>query len=199
MHEDIIGCVLDMPEIYPDSWEVWWDIWNSNSAYMKKTVVNHNSGGSGWKGIEIYRGPTYTEDKTYDVRYVDCRHIFPNMIGTIESLPMKINVVRALQSLRPYPPHHDFVLPQVQCRVLLYDENPSNTFYYIIDGKKVFQKLPEESNTWIYKDEGLLHGSDYNPKYKKILLGIFGHWLHDEDSCLISGSIDRYREYVISS
>lgn len=57
---------------------------------------------------------------------------------------------------------------------MIYDGNPTSTFYYISSKSKDYQQLPSSSNTWMYYDHRTVHGSDYNPPHQKIMIAYYG-------------------------
>jgi hypothetical protein len=171
-----VSKVLDIPKLAPINWNLWWDIWNSNAKPLVRYRENHNRPGK-WIGFDCYRADRYdpTTDGYYHSEFVDCSSVLPNLIDNIKPFFHSLFLIRILQSTGTFFPHNDFKDDEhVAVRTLLYDENPSNTFYYIINDKKVYQQLPAESNTWIYKDYLVQHGSDFDDRYKKILITYYG-------------------------
>jgi hypothetical protein len=174
--DQIVSKVLNIHKTTPTKWDVWWDIWNNNAKPLVKYQQNHNKAGK-WIGFDCYRGDTYDPltEGYYNSEFVDCSSVLPDLIDNIKPLFHTIFLIRILQSTSKFLPHHDFKDEEhIAVRTLLYDENPSNTFYYIINNKKVYQTLPPNSNTWIYKDHLVQHGSDFDERYKKILITYYG-------------------------
>jgi hypothetical protein len=70
---------------------------------------------------------------------------------------------------------------------MLYDENPNNTLYVYEDtsdsiGEKRYIEKTTETNTVVWNNLRVQHGSDYDPAYSKILL-------------IINDFIPNYRKY----
>jgi hypothetical protein len=175
--DQIISKVLDIPRVTPTNWNAWWDIWNANAKPLVRYQQNHNKPGK-WIGFDCYRGDNYDPDTNgyYHSEFVDCSNVFPNLVDNIMPFFHKLLLIRILQSTDTFFPHNDFKDQEhIAVRTLLYDENPSSTFYYIINNEKVYQKLPSNSNSWIYKDHLVQHGSDFDDRYKKILITYYGY------------------------
>lgn len=172
----IISKVLDIPKLTPTNWDLWWDIWHHNAKPLERYQQNHNKPGK-WIGFDCYRGDTYNPltEGYYNSELVDCSSVLPDLIDNIKPLFHTLFLVRILQSTATFFPHSDFKDEEhIAVRTLLYDENPSSTFYYIINNEKVYQNLPLNSNTWIYKDHLVQHGSDFDERYKKLLVTYYG-------------------------
>jgi hypothetical protein len=171
-----ISKVLDVPKLEPVNWKVWWSIWHEHAEPLTKYQKNHNDTAK-WIGFDCYRGETYNPvtEGYYHSKFVDCSEVFPNLLNNVASIFHNIYLIRILQSTSTFFPHYDFKDEEhISVRTMLYDENPSSTFYYVINGEKVYQTLPQDSNTWIYKDHLVQHGSDFDSRYKKILITYYG-------------------------
>lgn len=197
MTYNFISCVLDIPPIEPDDWNLWWQIWQSSSKFIEKET-NFNGKDSGWRGLEIYRSHNYTYDcYSPSITFIDLQTVFPRMFKQIFQLPIKLNYVRALQSIRAFSPHKDtFGKNFISLRSIIYDENPNPTFYYI-ENKKIYQRLPKTSNTWIAYDSRCLHGTDFNKNYKKIMFYLWGEWEQDKGEELVKRSLELYKDFNV--
>jgi hypothetical protein len=193
--EQYVSKVLDIHKLTPTNWNLWWDIWNNNAKPLVRYQQNHNKPGK-WIGFDCYRSDTYNPETEgyYNSEFVDCSSVLPNLIDNIKHLFHKLFLIRILQSTDTFFPHNDFKDEEhVAVRTLLYDENPSSTFYYVINNKKVYQKLPSNSNTWIYKDHLVQHGSDFDDRYKKILITYYGFINLEQINTIYKSTI--YDEY----
>lgn len=187
MYPIYISSVLNIPVIEPTNWDDWWTIWNKHAKTVAKVRGNHNSSKGRWIGFDCYRASNYNViDTPYDSEYVDCRNVLPDLYKFVETCGLDIQLVRILESKSPFNPHKDHSTESYSIRTMLYDNNPSPTFYYFINGRKHFQTLPKESNTWMYKDHLAMHGSNFNPKYKKILITYAGNWTLEESERLFT-------------
>lgn len=197
LHQEFNSVVLDIPKIEPDDWDLWWKFWNENKQVMTKVYPSHNSGPGlqRWEGIQIVNEGNIFEDP-WDIQTIECRHLFPNMFKLLDNIPMDIKRIRAVTSTGSFKPHTDHRFDYLSLRVMFYDNNPGPTFYYVNNNRSVeFQKLPETSNTWIYKDQTRLHGSYHIPKHEKILFMIFGKWRSTELQEVVDRSLVKYKDY----
>jgi hypothetical protein len=192
----IISTPLIFPKVEPSDWSVWWKLWNKNSRFLKKIVVNHNEAGARWVGMDIYIAPEIDSMKAtgYQAPYVDCSNLFKKTIDNLDQLPINVQVIRAALSVCAHNPHSDFSDPIFSVRSLLYDTNPTSTFYYQFDDKKVYQQLPIDTNTWGYWDNKCKHGTDYYSGRRKILLIYYGT---NKENIDITNSINYYADYAI--
>jgi len=191
---------LDIPKIAVDDVNRWRDLYMSARRPLTKTGINHNGFDGAWVGMDIYRGPNYDASKDiYTSPYVDCSELFPKMIKTIlDHIPMDINCVRCATSVLPFIPHHDYSTPILSCRTLLTDQNTKPNFFYINSkNEKVFQRMPTETNTWMYDDSEMMHGSDKKPNLFKALLMYYGKPNPAKVTELAIRSMARFSEYVI--
>ena len=181
MSKIIISNVLRMPKLEPIDWNSWWEFWEKNAKPLHKRFNNHNGGNNGiiiWRGFDAYRSDTFDPNTTpYHSELVDCHSVLPNIAEHISKLPIRVHLVRILQSLTFIKPHSDFqqtTQANRQIRTLLFDDNPRKTFYYVHKNKIIYQSLPDNSNTWMFRDDLVLHGSEHYSGYRKILITFYG-------------------------
>jgi hypothetical protein len=195
------SCVLDIPKIEPDDWELWWSWWETNAKPLTKVYssINGDPGLNHWHGVQIYG-----DDAPFDpwnITKVDCTKEFPKMFENIFKIPMDIQRIRAVTSKGMFTPHKDHPFPVLSCRINLYDNNPGPTFGYVNANdrprKFYLQRLPDTSNTWVYQDHTQDHTTFYNNKHFKILFMLLGRWRSDELNELIDRSVQKYPEYYV--
>lgn len=210
---DLLGISwLPIPNtvIEPDDWELFWKLWKqekiASSPQDYKSVA--------WDTLCIWKSPDLTEEdvqKIYPQRIVDWEKHFPKMLAEIKALMPyeKIWKITLASNTKRIPSHVDAPLnPKYQIlhpwpnsvRILLYDENPKDTFYLTRWPEKILNKgkiqnlqdmsewgileeppnadksyvrLPIHSNAFIYANGPFLHGADYHGK-TKILVLIWG-------------------------
>jgi hypothetical protein len=92
-------------------------------------------------------------------------------------------------------------------RIKLYDNNPFETLLIkncLTDGVYQYQKncspilLPEETNTWTWNNARIVHGSTYDPCYKKMLMILEDlkiDWIKYET--LLEKSLIKYKDHVL--
>jgi hypothetical protein len=202
IRNDFLSTILDIPRIVPDDWDTWWDYWNKESKRLSKVYASQNGepGLNHWHGVQIYGDDTVFDP--WDIKTVDCQHLFPKMFETIFSLPINIQRIRAVKSLGMFTPHKDHPFPLLSCRVMFHDTNPTPTFFYLANNKVSFQHVPKleeenNSNTWIYPDQSCDHGTFHSTDYEKILFMILGEWDTEKLNELIDRSLEKYKDFVI--
>lgn len=129
----------------------------------------------------------------------------------------KIRSIRLWSSNCTIPAHYDGNMPSAldgvmrfptEIRIMLDDKNPKETFYLTPVTKhkphteipaedRYYVKLPADSNTFAWNNEDYLHGSDYNPEYKKILVVVKGWVDLDRLEKLLDKSIEQYPNFVM--
>jgi len=95
-----------------------------------------------------------------------------------------------------------------EIRIMLDDQNPKETFWLtpaskhqpqtnIPEEDKHYVKLPIDTNTFAWNNEDFLHGADFNPQYRKIIVVVKG-WIDvNRLEPLLDESLNKYNEYVI--
>jgi hypothetical protein len=195
----IISAPLNFPKIEPDNWDEWWNVWNTESKVVFKTSTTHNSLSSPWTGLDIYVKPG-KEDlavETYNFRNINRPDLFSNFFSNLENFPLDISVMRAASTIVSARPHNDFTKPMYSVRAIMHDANPSPTWYYLFDDKKVYLNMPADTNSWIYPDHESKHGSDFQFPYRKILLMFFGTLKPGYPKIAFDQSLQKYKDYVI--
>jgi hypothetical protein len=165
--------VLDLPILAPKNWETWWEFWIANAKPIRRARANHNGPATmqtSWLGFNAFYSPHLDVSRmSYPSQYVNCSSVFPELYDFIPLLPMQCYEARIGMSAKAFGPHTDDVTG-MQIRTLLYDENSEPTFFYFHNDQKKYQTLPKTSNTWIYKDSEIKHGSDFSNKRKILIM-----------------------------
>ena len=196
----IISAPLVFPKIEPDSWDEWWNVWNKEAAYVKKINQSHNPLRSPWIGFDICVSPEKNDyaNYHYDFKNINQPELFSKFFSNLDDFPLEINIMRAASTFVPARPHKDFIEPTFSVRSMLYDSNPKSTWYYLFDNKRTYLTLPEDTNTWIYPDHESQHGSDFDSRYRKILLLFFGTLKPGYPEKAFNDSLAKYKDYIIS-
>lgn len=197
--QDLISTPVIFPYVKPINWDVWWDIWFKERRILRKVVKNHNSSGVLWNGIDIYVKPGVdsVSETGYSSINLNCAELFPCIFENLNQLPIEVNIVRAVSSLSRVLPHTDTLSESISVRSMLYDNNIKDTFYYNINNKIRYQKLPTDTNTWAYWDNTVAHGTDYYAGHSKILIMYFGKIKRPSIDSILSDSQKHYSDYVI--
>ena len=173
-----------------------------------------------WDGIALYEDESLLGNAAWRTK------VSPNLAASqpkyiksiIDNLPfVRIRSIRLWSSLRTIPAHYDGNMPAsidgklrfpTEIRLFLDDQNPTETFWItpvsiskphsdIPDEHKHYIKLPADTNTFAWNNEDFLHGADYDPKYKKILVVIKG-WIDvNRLEVLLDRSLEKYYNYTI--
>lgn len=194
---NIVSTPLDIPLIVPNDKSAWEALWNKATP-VEKVNSNHNAAAASWIGFDIYvKGDINALDKTgYLSKNVNCPELFPCIFDNLDKFPIEVEIVRAVSSCSSIIPHYDYQQEMVSVRSMLYDDNPKPTFYYY--GNPIqFQRLPESTNTWMYWDQRLKHGSLFFKGHSKILLMYYGKQkIETIEQCFKDGE-EKFTEFVI--
>jgi hypothetical protein len=175
-----------------------------------------------WDGLALYEDPTLLGEAAW--RTVVSEELADSQKNYVKSifdlLPFqRIRSIRLWSAHRKITPHYDGNMPPTldrvlqfpaEIRIMLDDKNPSETFWIcsntkykpnqqhpIPDNDKLYVKLPTDSNAFAWNNENFLHGADYDPRYKKILVVVKGWVDLDKLETLIDASIDKYPEFIL--
>lgn len=196
---DVISSPLQIPIIQPNNWDKWWDLWFNEASAVQKISKNHNQYAAPWKGLDIWvkDGIDAESETQYRAKNLNCLELFDSIFDNLDQFPIDIDIVRAVSSMGHVLPHHDSVCDSLSVRSLLYDNNIKSTFYYQIDNKKVYQKLPPTTNTWMYWDHKRKHGTDYYFGHSKILITYIGKTKPNFDIFKFSESAKLFDGYTV--
>lgn len=195
--EKLQSVPLDIPVIKPDDSDLWDSIFSKNKSGILKVENNHNVKPGIWIGLDIYRSEDF-QGKIYLAKHLDCRNYFPTMFDNIFNfIPMRIKCIRAVSSLSNFYPHSDFDYPEVSFRTLISNPETSRFFYLGSKGNKVYQSLPEHTNTWVYNDSGLKHGSEIPDGQIKTMLIYYGDTDFVKLRELVDRSLVKFQEQAI--
>lgn len=174
-----------------------------------------------WQGISVYENLFLLNKLAWNTKLsaelAQSQDSFVKQI--FQSLPfIKFRSIRFWSAVMPIPAHYDGSYPEqlngvfdfpTEFRIMLYDENPQQTFWLTnaakhsphtaIDNQdKIYIKLPSDANAFVWNNESHLHGADFDPKYKKILVVIKG-WITDMDQYeqLLDNSINKYSDFIL--
>jgi hypothetical protein len=197
--KNLISTPIQFPYVVPVDWHQWWDLWYKENKIVAKVGKNHNHRSVLWKGFDIYVKPGVDSIKEtkYDARNLNCIDLFPSIFDNLHQLPLEVEIVRAVSSIGPVLPHQDQAVGNISVRSMLYDNNVRNTFYYTVDNINRYQELPLETNTWMYWDNKVMHGTDWYMGHSKILIMYFGKTKLQEVDTVIEQSKKLYSNYII--
>lgn len=192
----MISTPLIFPKVQPSNWQKWWELWFKESRYLVKTKKNFNDSQAPWWGLDLYvkknvDSELYTK---YKAPLISSNDLFLELINNLHMLPIDVDVVRAVSSQSKVNPHRDTESQSLSVRSLMYDNNVYPTFYYFKNNIKMYQFLPDDTNTWAYWDHKCLHGTDHYRGHSKILIMFYGNFKKDVD---LTDHKTKYSNYII--
>jgi hypothetical protein len=185
-------------------------------------AVNPSISHTQWDGLALYEDPVLLDmaawRTTVSNELADSQKNYIKAI--FNQLPFqRIRSIRLWSAHRKIPPHYDGNMPPsldrvlqfpAEIRIMLDDKNPTETFWIcsntkykpnqqqpIPDNDKLYIKLPADSNAFAWNNENFLHGADYDPQYKKILVVVKGWVDLDKLEALLDASIKKYPEFTV--
>ncbi len=173
-----------------------------------------------WEGLAMYEDATLLSKAAWNTKISGAlASTQPKFLKSIfEQLPFnRIRSVRLWSANREVRAHYDGNMPPsldgvlrfpTEIRIMLDDKNPTETFWLTPVTKhnpqtevpqvdKHYVKLPIDTNTFAWNNEDFLHGADFDPRYRKILVVIKGWVDVDRLESLLDQSINKYPGYII--
>lgn len=174
-----------------------------------------------WDGLALYEDEVLLRTAAWRTKV--CPELAasqPNYLKSIlDSLPfVRIRSVRLWSSHTAITAHYDGNMPPTldgkmrfptEIRLMLTDQNPKETFWLCSSTKyqpntkdvpaedRFYVKLPGDTNTFVWNNEDYLHGADFDPQYRKILVVIKG-WVDVlELEKLLDKSIEMYPKFIL--
>jgi len=198
MRYPFVSVPIDIPKVEPSSWDEWWTLWHREADLVEKTVKTHNPTTADWIGFDIYNTNDPGFNPAYHCKNVNCLSLFPELEKNLHKIPMDIACIRAFCNFKKaITPHRDTMANAISIRTLLHDTNPHRTFYYDTPDGKVYQELPEETNTWMYAERSARHGADYYEGKMKILIAYYGEFSSTRTMEQFSISETKYKDFII--
>jgi hypothetical protein len=195
----IVYTPLDLPRIEPDSWDIFWKIWNENAKPMFKKLKGgwefDQPENSLWFGMDIYKATEKTH--AWPAPYYDIRNELPQLYNLISNLPLNVERARLVESKASFIPHTDDDADIWVARAHFFNQLSHEQWFFTPPGggDKIYMSCPEETNWFAFNDKNCWHGTDYIKDKPKILLQLYIKNMPDD---LISNSIKKYKEYTIS-
>lgn len=186
---DILATPLDLPRFEPDSWEKFWEIWETDAQRFvraKSDAQGNNQKEPGWDGLvwDFFR-PEVTDSFTmFKTTVKDYSDVFPCWRAKMEEhFPFKIRRIAFLSNYHAIRPHRDGMiltdhLPYASAvRIMLVDDNHTPTFWFAkersTESERFYMDLPAETNTFVYNNPKIYHAADYHGKRKILMMPIF--------------------------
>lgn len=199
----IVATPLDLPRIEPDSWPVFWSMWQQHADWLQKVGQIHVKPetpiGSNniWMGLDIIKN-LKGRPFSWEAPFFDIKEVLPTMYRSIVSAVPDIIRARLVQSTINIKSHTDDNYDKWNLRALLHNTSSMPQWYFTKpqqpQGQRYYLNMPQETNWFAYNDKRSWHGTDYNPDHKKILLQIFSSSGTDS---LVTHSAEKYKSFVI--
>ena len=213
---------LDDPNIF---WEIWnstkdkvdRQIIDRGSEGVIKSSLNLTQ----WDGLALYEDTELLEYAAWKTKVSPIlTESQPNYLKRIfDEMPfVRIRSIRFWSAHTTIHPHYDGNMPSsldgimrfpTEIRLMLDDKNPKETFWLcsstkhktdsrnVPNNERFYVKLPADTNAFAWNNEDFLHGADFDPKYRKILVVIKGWVDVNRLEELLDRSIVKYHDYVI--
>lgn len=209
---DILYTPVDLPKIEPDSWEMFWKIWEADSRMyvrLKPDAAGNNTQHPGWNGlIWNFEIPGKKPGTMWDVSAKNYKLVFPKWYEQLQSLPFKLHRIQMLSNYQAIIPHRDGQiytdhLPfACDLRTMLVDENTTPSFWVSTTRQepidKFYVKLPNDTNTFVFNNPKTFHGADYHGKRKIILTYVFDELDENKWQQMLLNSWEKYRDHGLA-
>lgn len=203
---------FDLPVISDDKLIDWFFEKSKAINKPKPDIAGAAHAESLFNSINVYFDPEFRKIQTiWTINEVtDFDKTFPIFTQQIHDLlPVKriprLNFWQSTKQIQPHRDHANCCDFPNSVRIMLYDENPKETLYVQEDTlmgsahRHYVKRLPE-TNTFAWNNLRVVHGSDYNPKYRKILM-ILNDFIVDYEkySKLMDRSVKKYHDNILVS
>lgn len=196
-----ISTPIIFPKVVPNNWEEWDRVWNKYKKFSPKVYPSKNVVSVPWVAVDIYvkDGVDATDVIKYKCENVNCPDLFNSLFDNLDKFPIDLQVVRVVQSLTTVLGHHDYSADSgiYATRSILHDDNPRQTWWYEHNNERHYLKMPEDTNTWIYDDIKIKHGTDFIRGHSKQLIIYRGAPKEAEMKELLDSSVKQYSDYVL--
>ena len=197
---------IKLPKIEPDNWDIFWKIWNEEADFVHKTTHPHDKSRLAvgnrtcWKGMEVYDPDAIKVTRSIELASIDIRDRLPKMYESMQSLKtfFKSLSLIFLESKYPIGAHTDKNTDNWVLRSFFYYPSPTQQWYFTkpndVNGERTYITMPNDTTWFAFNDAKAWHGTDYDPKYPKIIIKAYGS-LHEH---IIQDSLQHYKDYTLS-
>jgi len=199
----IIFTPINLPIVKPDSWDIFWNIWNKHSRILVKEKINTKTTPAlvgtknVWIGLDIFK--KFDIPLVYSAPYFDIKDSLPNLFESLNNLCTNLHTIRLVQSITDFVAHTDDDLDKWSLRAFFHGENVSEQWYftkpYDRNGQRYYIEMPNDTNWFMYNDKYCWHGTDFDSTRKKIILQVFCFGSPNVD--YLTSSIEKYKLYTI--
>lgn len=187
----------------------WWKQYAIRPTKQQGDLVASNTGNSPFESIDLVQ--KVGNDWNLNLQTENFKKEFPYLWQQFyDQLPCDdILTLNLWSAVETFSEHRDsaemFDCPN-SFRINLYDENPENSLYVFDNPTKPYQieeptflpNLPT-TNTYMWNNLRCMHGSVYDPKYKKVLAAVIGLINPNKYDEVMTRSIATYKEHCLIS
>jgi len=193
----ILYTPINIPKLHINNWNEWWEVWHNHSDFINKVANNHNQTNRDMlRGFDLLHDGNPINYSLYKAVMAPKCNVVDNLIEQIfEHVPLVPKLIRVMENMGVVGAHSDYSRPRDEFRSVLwntYDE-PLWEFAYMNEKRKLH--LPDDTNSFYYKDYPLTHSAIHKSDKTKGLLLVYGP-LKENHSELIQESAKKYKDYA---
>jgi hypothetical protein len=199
--------IFEVPD--SDHFMYWWKKYAIRPVKQHGDYVASGTGYSPFESIDLVQ--KVGNDWNLNLQTDNFKQEFPYLWQQFyDQLPCDdLLVINLWSSVQPFTEHRDsaeMIDAPNSFRIKLYDENPEETLFvfdnpitpYRCEEPVFFPRIPT-TNSYMWNNLRVKHGSVYVPGYKKVLAVIVGLVNPDRYESLMKKSIETYSEYCVQS
>jgi hypothetical protein len=199
--------IFEVPD--SDHFMYWWKKYAIRPVKQHGDYVASGTGYSPFESIDLVQ--KVGNDWNLNLQTDNFKQEFPYLWQQFyDQLPCDdLLVINLWSSVQPFTEHRDsaeMIDAPNSFRIKLYDENPEETLFvfdnpitpYRSEEPVFFPRIPT-TNSYMWNNLRVKHGSVYVPGYKKVLAAIVGLVNPDRYESLMKKSIETYSEYCVQS
>lgn len=193
----ILYTPINIPKLQINDWTVWWEVWNKNIDFINKVGTNHNQTNKNLlKGFDLYRNGNTLLYSLYQAILAPKCNVIDDLVEQIfEHVPIEPKLIRVMENTSAVGAHSDYSVPRDEFRAILWNtyEEPLWEFAYGAEKRKLH--LPDDTNSFYYRDYPLTHSAIHDNTKTKGLLLVYGTLKRNHRE-LIEKSAEKYKDYA---
>lgn len=192
-----------------DHFVSWWNTHAIKPTKLVSEQLSPETGYSSAEAVDLIEKIKHYWDPNFQTE--NFKNEFPNLWEQFHDL-LPIDDFLTLHlwsSFKPFTEHRDpgeLLDVPMSFRIKLYDDNPEETLYIFDNPTNPYQmgevkQLPqlETTNSWVWNNLRVKHGSIYNINYKKCLVITTGILNIKKYKALLTTSINTYKDHCMIS
>lgn len=192
----ILYTPLSIPKLEVNNWDEWWSVWN-HAQFINKVATNHNSTTRDMlKGFDIYNTGHTRMYSLYDAVMAPKCKVVDNLLEQIfEYVPIIPKLIRVMENTGIVPAHSDYAKPRDEFRSVLWNTYDEPIWEFTYNNEARTLELPNDTNSFYYKDYPLKHSAIHNSTKTKGLLLVYGTLKHNHTN-IVQASAEKYKDYA---